>query len=63
MAMAIKEKFLFVWMLMAVIVAFVFRHFWDCLAYAFERGVAFGLVSLPGLVKLAAVICSLRLLP
>jgi hypothetical protein len=58
-----KEKFLFVWMLMAVIVTFVLRHFWDCLAYAFEKCVAVGLLSLPAVAKFAALVCGVSLLP
>jgi hypothetical protein len=63
MAMDVKEKFLFVWMLGAVIVTFVLRHFWDCLAYALEKCVASGLLSLPGIAKFAALICNVSVLP
>jgi len=57
MAMTMKEKLLFVWLLVVVAFSFVFRHFWASAVYALGRAVALNLVSLPGLAKLAAGIC------
>ena len=61
--MSMKEKLLFVWLLMVVAFSFVFRHFWASAAYTIGRAVAPNLVSLPGLVKLAAGICGVGFLP
>jgi len=63
MAMSMKEKLLLVWLLVVVAFGFVFRHFWASTVYALGRAVAMNLVSLPGLAKFAAVICSMHLLP
>jgi hypothetical protein len=62
MAMSVKEKLLFVWLLVVVAFSFVFRHFWASAAYTIGRAVAPNLVSLPGLVKLAAGICGIGFL-
>jgi len=62
MAMSMKEKLLFVWLLVVVAFSFVFRHFWASAAYTIGRAVAPNLVSLPGLVKLAAGICGIGFL-
>ena len=61
--MSMKEKLLLVWLLVVVAFGFVFRHFWASTVYALGRAVAMNLVSLPGLAKFAAVICSMHLLP
>jgi hypothetical protein len=63
MAMDAKEKFLFVWILLVVIFTFISHRFWDCMLGALEKAMAFGILSMPGLAKLAAVICGLSLLP
>ena len=60
--MSMKEKLLFVWLLVAVAFGFVFRHFWVSAVYALGRAVALNLVSSPGLAKLAAGICGIGLL-
>ncbi|HYS23530.1 MAG TPA: hypothetical protein VER56_06315 [Candidatus Eisenbacteria bacterium] len=60
--MSMKEKLLFVWLLVVVAFSFVFRHFWASAAYTIGRAVAPNLVSLPGLVKLAAGICGIGFL-
>jgi len=62
MAMSMKEKLLFVGLLVAVAFAFVFRHFWASAVYALGRAVALNLVSSPGLAKLAAGICGIGFL-
>jgi hypothetical protein len=63
MAMSMKEKLLFVWLLVVVIFSFVFRHFWISAVYALGRAVALNLISLPGLAKFAVGICGMHLLP
>jgi len=62
MAMSMKEKLLFVGLLVAVTFGFVFRHFWASAVYALGRAVALNLVSSPGLAKLAAGICGIGFL-
>ncbi|HEX7698318.1 MAG TPA: hypothetical protein VF394_13005 [Candidatus Acidoferrum sp.] len=57
--MSMKEKLLFVGLLVAVAFGFVFRHFWASAVYALGRAVALNLVSSPGLAKLAAGICGI----
>jgi hypothetical protein len=54
MAMSMKEKLLFLWVLVMVAVGFMFRHFWACTIYAIGRAVALNVVSLPGLAKFTA---------
>jgi hypothetical protein len=63
MAMAMKEKLLFVWILVAVAIGFFFRHFWGCAAYVIEKIVALSFVSLPCVAKFALAICGICLLP
>jgi hypothetical protein len=63
MAMATKEKLLFVWILVAVAFGFLLRHFWSCAAYMIEKIVALSLVSLPCVAKFAVAICGVWLLP
>jgi len=60
--MSMKEKLLFVWLLAVMAFSFVIRHYWASAAYAIGRAVAPNLVSLPGLVKLAAGLCGIGLL-
>jgi len=62
MAMSMKEKLFFVWLLVVVAFSFVFRHSWASAVYAIGRAVAPNLVSLPGLMKLAAGICGIGFL-
>ena len=57
-----KEKFLFVWILLVVIFAFISHRFWDCMLCALEKGLAFSILSMPGLAKIAAVVCSMSFL-
>ncbi|HEV1996162.1 MAG TPA: hypothetical protein VGR03_17645 [Candidatus Acidoferrum sp.] len=61
--MSMKEKLLFVWLLVVVAFSFVFHHFWASTICALGRVVALNLVSLPGLAKFAAGICGVHLLP
>ncbi len=63
MAMSMKEKVLFVWLLVVVACSFIFRRFWASTVYALGRAVALNLASLPGLAKFAMGISSLHLLP
>jgi hypothetical protein len=62
MAMSMKEKLLFVWLLVVVAFGFVFRHFWASAVYALGMAVALNLVSLPDLAKLTAGICGVGFL-
>ena len=61
--MSMKEKVLFVWLLVVVACSFVFHHFWANTVYALGRVVALNLISLPGLAKLAVGILGVHLLP
>jgi hypothetical protein len=63
MAMSMKEKLFFLWLLVGMAFNFVFRHFWTSAIYVLGRAVALNLVSLPSLVKFAVVICGVHLLP
>jgi hypothetical protein len=62
MAMGMKEKILSIWMVMMVTVSLLINHFWASAVYAIGRAVTLSLVSLPGLVKLAAGICGVHFL-
>jgi len=61
-AMSMKEKLLFLWLLV-VVASFVFRHFWTVTVYALSRAVALDLISLASLAKFAPVIFGVLLLP
>jgi hypothetical protein len=63
MAMTMKEKLLFLWILVAVAVSFAISHFWGFAVYVLENAVALSFVSLPSLAKFAAGICGIQLLP
>jgi hypothetical protein len=63
MAMSMKEKLFFLWLLVVVAFSFVVRHFWASTIYVLGRAVALNLVSLPSLAKFAVVICGVHLLP
>jgi hypothetical protein len=63
MAMSMKEKLLFLWLLVVVVAGFVLRHFWASTVCALGRAVALSLVCLPGLAKFAAVIFGAHFLP
>ena len=51
--MNMKEKLLFVWLLVVVAFSLVFHHFWASAVYALGKAVALNLASLPGLVSFA----------
>lgn len=57
-----KEKVLFVWILLVVMFTFVSHRFWDCMLCALEKAMAFSILSMPGLAKMVAAICSVSLL-
>jgi hypothetical protein len=54
MAMSMKEKLFFLWLLVVVVVGLAFHHFWAYTVYAIGRAVAMNVVSLPGLAKFTA---------
>ncbi len=58
-----NEKLLAVWILVVVAIGFLFHHFLSWTIYAFQKVVAFSFLPMPGLVKFAAGICCLNLLP
>ena len=49
--MNMKEKLLFVWLLVVLAFSLVFHHFWASTVYALGKAVALNLVSLPGLAN------------
>jgi len=63
MAMTRKEKLLVVGILVVVAIGFLFHHFLSWTVWAFQKVVAFSFIPLPGLVKFAAGICCVNLLP
>jgi hypothetical protein len=63
MAMNVKERLLVVWILVVVAVGFWFHHFLSWTVFAFQKAVAFSFFLLPGLVKFAAGVCCINLLP
>jgi hypothetical protein len=62
MAMSTKEKFLFLWILVAVAFGLVFHHFWAGTVYTLGRAVALTFISLLGLAKIAAGMYGVHLL-
>ena len=63
MAMTRKEKLLVVGILVVVAIGFLFHHFLSWTVWAFQKAVAFSFIPLPGLMKFAAGICCVNLLP
>lgn len=61
--MSRKERLLVVWILVVVAIGFLFHQFLSWTVYALQKVVAFGLLPLPGLVKFAAGVCCVNLLP
>ena len=61
--MTMNEKLLVVWILAVVGIGLLFHHFLSWTIYAFQRVVAFSIFPLPGMMKFAAVICCVNLLP
>jgi hypothetical protein len=63
MAMSMKKKLLFVWILVVVLFSILFRHFWAITVYALSKAIVLNHVSLPGFAKFAAGICGMHFLP
>jgi len=63
MAMTRKEKLLVVGILVVVAIGFLFHHYLSWTVWAFQKAVAFSFIPLPGLMKFAAGICCVNLLP
>ena len=61
--MNVKERLLIVWILVVVAIGFLFHQFLSWTVWAFQKAVAFSLIPLPGLVKFAAGIFCMNLLP
>ncbi len=59
--MSVKEKILFIWLLVVVVFSIVFRHFWASTVYVLGRAVVLHIVSLAGLAQFAAGICGVHL--
>jgi hypothetical protein len=53
MDMAIKEQFLFLWLLLVLVSVFFVSHFWSCVVYALQKAIAFGLLPLMVFSKFA----------
>ena len=60
--MSMKEKFLFLWILVVVAFGLVFHHFWASMVYTLGRAVALTYISLLGLAKIAAGMHGVHLL-
>jgi len=58
-----KEKLLVVGILVVVAIGFLFHHYLSWTVWAFQKAVAFSFIPLPGLMKFAAGICCVNLLP
>jgi hypothetical protein len=63
MAMTMNEKLLVVWILAVVGTGLLLHHFLSWTIYAFQRVIAFSVFPMPGLVKFAAVVWCVNLLP
>lgn len=61
--MTMNEKLLVVWILVVVATGFLFHHSLSWTIYAFQKIVAFIFIPLPALVKYAAAVCCINLLP
>ena len=59
--MSVKEKLLFAWLLMWMVVTFLLNHFWSFTVYALQKMVAFGVLPLL-LSKLAAGVAGISFL-
>jgi hypothetical protein len=62
MAMSTREKFLFLWILVAVAFGLVFHHFWASTVYTLGRAIALTFISLLGLAKFATGMYGVHLL-
>jgi len=58
-----KEQLLVVWIFVVVAIGFLFHQFLSWTVFAFQKVVAFSFLPLPGLVKFAAGVCCVNLLP
>jgi len=58
-----KEKLLVVGILVVVAIGFLLHHYLSWTVWAFQKAVAFSFIPLPGLMKFAARICCVNLLP
>jgi hypothetical protein len=63
MAMSMKKRLLFVWILVVIVFTILFRHFWAITVYALSKTMVLNQVSLPGFAKCAAGICGVHFLP
>jgi hypothetical protein len=63
MAMTVNEKLLVVWVFAVVAIGFLFHHLLSWTICAFQKVVAFIFIPLPALVKYAAGVCCMNLLP
>jgi hypothetical protein len=63
MAMSMKKRLLFIWILVVVVFTILFRHFWAITVYALSKAIVLNHVSLPGFAKFAAGICGVHFLP
>ncbi len=54
MAMSMKEKLLFLWLLVVVVIRIVFHHFGASAIAVLGRAIAMNLISLTGMAKLTA---------
>jgi hypothetical protein len=63
MAMNMKEKLLFVWLLVVVAFSLVFHDFWASAVYTLGKAVALNIVSLPGLVNFSIGFFGINFLP
>lgn len=58
--MTMKDKLLFVWVLLVLVFGFFFSHFWSCTVYMLQKAVALGLFPLLALSNLAAGIAGVH---
>jgi hypothetical protein len=61
--MTIREKLLVVWILVVVAFGFLSHQFWSFTVELFQKVVAFSVIPLPRLVKIAVGICCINLWP
>jgi len=55
-----KDKMLFVWLVLVVVLSFFFSHFWEFTVYGLERAVALGVFCVPAISKSMAAIAGLH---
>ena len=49
--MSAKEKFLLIWVLVVVVVAFAMHHAWSCTVMVLDHVLASGLLTVPAISK------------